>query len=485
MPKIILFYKYLVILILISSFQLNAAKNNNNKNEIIKSNSSNIEDLDAIYSLAKHNDQTLQAAIATYHAILFNLPISISEILPQINLDGQWTKTTTILSDNINNSNNINNNVANNNLSTPNFNSLFVGGTNKQRIKEYDLTLDQVLFNLENFVDIFQAKSQMLQAFFNLETARQDLITRVVTNYFKIKSEEQNLILLVAEKKAVAKQLEQAQERFKVGVSAKTDVDTAQARYDSIVTEKISAENSLENSKDELSIITNKKTENLADLTKSNLKLFNPLDYKVWVKKAIEKNPNLHSQKIETNIQSQNVTKKFSGHFPTLDYSAEKSRNNTLTIIKNRPDPDIITKTLSHTITLDLPILAGGNTVFSTKQAKYNYDASNNNFELALRTIITNTKISYRACITKYKEIQSQKVAVTSAESSYQSTLAGFEVGTRNIVNVLDSISELYRQKRILATNRYEYLVNITILKQNSGSLEDKDILEINKLLEY
>ena len=111
MPKIILFYKYLVILILISSFQLNAAKNNNNKNEIIKSNSSNIEDLDAIYSLAKHNDQTLQAAIATYHAILFNLPISISEILPQINLDGQWTKTTTILSDNINNSNNINNNL--------------------------------------------------------------------------------------------------------------------------------------------------------------------------------------------------------------------------------------------------------------------------------------------------------------------------------------------------------------------------------------
>lgn len=119
------------------------------------------------------------------------------------------------------------------------------------------------------------------------------------------------------------------------------------------------------------------------------------------------------------------------------------------------------------------------------KKAEYNYNASENNYELSLRNTITNTKINYRTALTKYKEIQSQKVAVASAESSYQSTQAGYEVGTRNIVNLLDSISELYRQKRILATNRYQYLLSLALLKQSSGILEDKDVMEINELLEY
>jgi len=445
-------------------------------------------DLYSVYEVAKTQDQILQAAIAQYNAILMTMPISVSEVLPQIDYSGEWSKTRTITG-----SSAVTGTSSFANASSGLQQTGFLGSgsffntsrTTITKAKENTLTLNQVLFDLENFIDIFQANNKIKQAVYNLESARQNLIVRIVQNYFTIKSEEQNLVLLIAEKKAVAQQLDQAKARYKVGVSAKTDVDTAQARYDSIVTQKISAENQIKNSKDQLSVITNQKTKKLADLKSEKLKIFSPLNTDKWVESSVKNNPALFATKFETKIQYQNVQKEFSGHFPTLNYSLEKDRNKSKQYIKYIPNPTFTTKTLSNTVDLQLSIFEGGGVYFGTKQAKYNYQASEHNYELSLRNTITNTKINYRAAVTKYKEIQSQKVAVASAESSYKSTQAGYEVGTRNIVNLLDSISELYRQKRILATNRYQYLVNLTLLKQSTGTLEDKDVMEINEFLEY
>jgi len=447
-------------------------------------------DLYSVYEIAKTQDQILQAAISQYNAILMTLPISISQILPQIDYNGEWSKTRTITgsaavdaaSGTVAFAGLANNQQTGVTAAQQFFNT---SRTTIAKTTDNDVTLDQILFDLENFIDVFQSKNIIKQAVYNLEAARQALIVRVVQNYFAIKAEEQNLVLLIAEKKAVAQQLDQAKARYKVGVSAITDVETAQARYDSIVTQKISAENQIANSKDELSVITNQKTDKLADLKSEKLKFFSPLNSKKWVKSAVTNNPTLFATKFETKIQYQNVQKEFSGHFPTVNYSLENNRNKSKQYIKYVPNPTFTTKTLSNSIDAQLPIFQGGGVYYGTKQAKYTYQASEHNYELSLRNTITNTKINYRGAVTKYKEIQSQKVAVSSAESSYKSTQAGYEVGTRNIVNLLDSISELFRQKRILATNRYQYLVNLILLKQSAGTLADKDIMEINELLEY
>lgn len=453
-------------------------------------------DLYSVYEVAKIQDQSLQAAISQYNSILMTLPISISNILPQIDYTGEWSKTKTVTGSaavgaragsglsGVSEFGNLNSSSQQSGFS----NSQLLFNTSRTSTaisKDNNITLNQILFDLENFIDVFQSKNIIKQAVYNLEAARQDLIVRVVQNYFTIKSEEQNLVLLIAEKKAVAQQLDQAKARYNVGVSAITDVDTAQARYDSIVTQKISAENQIANSKDRLSVITNQKTNKLSDLKKEKLKIFAPLDSEKWVKSSVTNNPTLFASKVETKIQYQNVQKEFSGHLPTLNYSLVNDRNKTKQFIKYIPNPTFTTKTFTNSIDIQLPIFEGGGVYFGTKQAEYTYQASEHNYEFSLRNTITNTKINYRAAVTKYKEIQSQKVAVASAESSYKSTQAGYEVGTRNIVNLLDSISELFRQKRILATNRYEYLVNLTLLKQSAGTLTDKDVMEINELLEY
>ena len=101
--------------------------------------------------------------------------------------------------------------------------------------------------------------------------------------------------------------------------------------------------------------------------------------------------------------------------------------------------------------------------------------------ELAYRRIVRSVRTSYANVLTFVSTIKAQEQALISAESALKATEAGFEVGTRTIVDVLQSTQNLFGAKRTLSSSRYDYIMAVLNLKLAAGIVSDADVAAINK----
>lgn len=108
-------------------------------------------------------------------------------------------------------------------------------------------SVTQPIYRKANSLRIDQADSQIGQADADYSSAEQALVLRTAEAYFGVLSAQDDLQFAEAEKKAIARQLDQAQQRFEVGLIAITGVHEAQARFDSARASEISAINALGN----------------------------------------------------------------------------------------------------------------------------------------------------------------------------------------------------------------------------------------------
>jgi outer membrane protein len=77
--------------------------------------------------------------------------------------------------------------------------------------------------------------------------------------------------------------------------------------------------------------------------------------------------------------------------------------------------------------------------------------------------------------------IKALEQSVVSAQSALEATDAGFEVGTRTIVDVLNSTRNLFDARRNLSGARYDFIQAIISLKRAAGNLTRSDIEQLNR----
>jgi outer membrane protein len=190
-----------------------------------------------------------------------------------------------------------------------------------------------------------------------------------------------------------------------------------------------------------------------------------------------EKNLDLLVRKLAQDIAKQDIESAQAGHYPTLGFRASAGRNNQDLNSTNLP----ITDTRSLALQLSVPIYEGGGTSARTSQARYNYVAASENLELTHRSIVRLVRSSYNDVVASISTIRALQQSVVSAESALKATEAGFDVGTRTIVDLLDSTRNLYDRKRNLADARYTYITSVVNLKRAGGNLTEEDVIDINK----
>ena len=135
-------------------------------------------------------------------------------------------------------------------------------------------------------------------------------------------------------------------------------------------------------------------------------------------------------------------------------------------------------------LTLSVPLFSGGYTQSKVRQAVYDRDAAADSYEQQKRAVIRATRNSYRAVIAGISGVEARKQAVLSAKSALEATQAGFEVGTRTIVDVLISQQQLFQAQRDYSQARHDFVLNGLKLRQGAGTIEPKDLQEVNALLE-
>lgn len=406
------------------------------------------ENLAEIYNQAKENDPQLLSVAAQRDVAFEAVTSSRSALLPQINLTAGY-------------------NINRSNRDSRDSDTLSAG-----------VGFSQELYQRSSWVSLDTAEKKARQADSQYAATQQGLILRVAKAYFEVLRAQDNLEFVRAEKAAVGRQLEQTKQRFEVGLSAITDVHDAQAQFDGVLADEVLAENSLTNSYEALREITGQEYSKLSVLdTKRFAASRTTESSEALIEKAQQQNLSLLAARISQDVARDNISLASSGHLPslTLDggYNYADNRNSNASSPSDYNDFKI-------GVNLKVPLYTGGKTTSLTKQAEFAYVAASQDLEAAYRSVVKDVRAYNNNINASIGALRAYEQAVISAKSALEATEAGFDVGTRTIVDVLDATRRLYDANKNLSNARYDYILSVLQLRQAIGTLSEQDVMDVN-----
>lgn len=343
------------------------------------------------------------------------------------------------------------------------------------------LSAQQALFNGEAWYGKNAAKAAFSAAQANYSDAEQNLLLRVSEAYFNVLRAEDNLRSSEAEEQAIKRQLDQAQEQYDVGLISITNVLEAKAAYDGARAARIGTEASLLISYEDLEQITGTRYEDIDTLNKK-LPITAPMpnNRQAWVDEALTSSLALQAARAGLKASEENLKSKRSKHLPTVALFAEYSDDSDLpNQLKGNQGYD---RTVLG-VTANLEIYGGGRSSASIREGAAALDQARSSEELAKRQVLQKTRSLFTQVSTDVLVVQARQLAINSSESALEATRTGYEVGTRNIVDVLNAERALWSARRDYDAARYNYVVNQLRLKRVAGSLAEKDLQELNRWL--
>ena len=434
------------------------------------------EDLLAVYDRALGNDPQLREAEATRKATLENRPQALANLLPQLSGTASRSRT---WSDGTSTSTAL----LGNNLFA--FNS---GGPSVTNNTSWALNLRQNVFSWANWTNLRAANDTVAQAEADYQVALQSFAQRVASLYFGVLAAEDFLEAQVAARDAFARQFEQAEKRFEVGLIAITDVQEARAARDSAAASVIAAKRSLANAQEELRAtvgmpynVLNKPADTMPLLTPA------PANEEDWVKMSLDQNSALISSRLAADIARDRVSNAFGGHLPTLDLVAGRTHSDSdgvQTFITGQSGANLAnTYGKSISLQLSVPLYSGGATQSRVRQAQYTWIAAKERLERTSRETERAARDAFQGVISGISQVQALKQALESNQTALKATEAGYEVGTRTAVEVLDSRRQLILAQTNYSQARYQYLNSLIGLRLASGDLDRSTIEQINRWL--
>lgn len=344
--------------------------------------------------------------------------------------------------------------------------------------------LTQVIYDHRIWKGLDISKKRALKAGVDHKASEQDLIIRVAEAYFNVLAAQDSVEFSTAEMEAIKQELEQTNQKFEVGLIAITDVHEAQARFDQAMADNIRAQNTLDNAFETLREITNEYYDNLTPLqTKFALRSPKPNTIEEWLKQAEQNNLVLAARKIDKEIAQQTIKLNFAGHYPTLTLSGSYQDQEEDSEIEGLEQPTSTFERTSLSLNVDIPIYSGGKTQSTVREAQHLFQQAVHNMESAHRSAIRQTRSAYLGIQASISSVKALEQSTISSQAALEATQAGFEVGTRTIVDVLNATRTVYNAKQNLARAKYDYILNTLKLKQAAGTLSEKDLRQVDALL--
>ncbi|MFJ2974578.1 outer membrane channel protein TolC [Kluyvera sp. NPDC087067] len=419
---------------------------------------SQAENLLQVYQQARTSNPDLRKSAADRDAAFEKINEARSPLLPQLGLGADYTYT-----NGFRDSNGVNSNVTSGSLQ-----------------------LTQSLFDMSKWRNLsLQEKSAGIQDV-TYQTDQQTLILNTATAYFNVLSAIDSLSFTEAQKQAIYRQLDQTTQRFNVGLVAITDVQNARSQYDTVLANEVTARNNLDNAVEALRQVTGNYYPELSSLNVDSFKTDKPQAVNSLLKEAENRNLTLLQARLSQDLAREQIRLAQDGHLPTLDLTASTGVSNTSysgskTNGTQYNDNDAGQNKVG--LSFSLPLYQGGMVNSQVKQAQYNFVGASEQLESAHRSVVQTVRSSFNNVNASISSINAYKQAVVSAQSSLDAMEAGYSVGTRTIVDVLDATTTLYNAKQQLSSARYNYLINQLNIKNALGTLNEQDLLALNNTL--
>jgi outer membrane protein len=364
-----------------------------------------------------------------------------------------------------------------------------VGGYTDER--QYNLQLTQSVFSWANWKTLSRAHKQVAQAEADYKAAQESLIQRVATAYFNVLAAQDTVDADQSALTAVTQSLEQANKRYDVGLIPITDVKEAQATHDQDAAAVIEAKRQLASVQQALREITDQDYPALAK-PGEDMVLNPPLpaDIDHWVQLSMDQNLSLLSSRLAADVARESVEISRSGHLPTVSISAQRGVQDEQTNQNEAfggPAANIRYPQSSNTNEIQLevtvPIFSGGMVQSQVRQAQYQWIAAKYNMQLISRQTEHLARDSYNGLVSKIQQVNALRQGLESAQVALRATEAGYDVGTRTEVEVLEGRQSLVQAQVLYWQSRYDYLNDVIALRLAAGTLTRDTLVELNKLL--
>jgi outer membrane protein len=421
-------------------------------------------DLLDVYLQALDNDPKFKAAYSTFMSDTENISIARAPLLPQVKFSAYDTSNQQ-------------------DVNAGSFFSISENYTNTQ----FQVNATQALFNYKAWAQVQEAKSAVKASHALFNDSAQDLILRTAEAYFNVLLTYDTLRFGIAKKNANKRQLDQSTQRFNVGLDAITSVYDAQAAYDQSIAQVIEAKNNVMIQSEELRKITNHTYGRLAPLRNQEIPLMRPEPDNIdtWVATGIKQNYKLFAAKYRLEAAREKIKAQAAGNWPIvqLQFSDVRRRNEGHSADFANFFVPKSQRISAAGVGVELPVMQGGLVLAETKKAKFDYQTASQELEEVYRNVVTNSRTSFGTINNGIGKVKADKKTVFTQTESVGSTEAGFFVGTRNMVDVVNAQENLFQAQKNLASDQYALIGVILKLKYLAGTLNVNDLEEINSWL--
>jgi len=416
-------------------------------------------DLKQVYQAALEQDANIRASRAAADSGRERLPQALAGLLPQVSAS-------------VGRNNNDLNSTAPNILGNP------VTTNNKYFSDNKSVQLRQPLVNMQRWQQFQQAKSVVEEVEAILDRDLQNLVVRVSSAYFETLMADEQLELVLAQKKTYTALVDAAKKGFAAGSGTRTDIDDAQARLDMASAQELEARQNQDLTRRQLELLVNQPVKQVAKLNVEALKLSapEPANLDAWTQKAEQASPEIKAMQARLDATRREVSRSMAGHLPTLDAVAQWSNSvsENITRINSRYE----NKTLG--LQLNIPIFSGGYVNSTIRQAVADQTRAEESLEALRRDLGVRVHREYRGVSEGVLRVRALEQAARSAEQMMKSTQMSQKAGSRTQLDVLNAQQQYTLALRDLAQTRLVYLLSKVRLASLVGDDANASVEQVN-----
>ena len=416
------------------------------------------ETLSEVYNLAKTHDPSLRAANASYRADKEQVDVTRGNLYPNISFSGNlgYTKTDPDNADSFNNKQN-----------------------------QLALNLDYPIYSPALNYGVDAVELTFKSSGVEFEQAQEQLIFNTLNDYFAVLTAQATLDTTRSQVKSYAGQLDRVKKQYEVGLVSITDLQDAQAAYDSILVTELESEAQLTIALEALYQRTGKSITSIPRLAENFPIQVDPnLNASDLIKRAMAANKNVRILDLSVESAQNNINiQKASGRVPTVAITGSLARTDNDYSVETSSRTDGVTNTSSIGLGVNIPLYSGGAINASIRQATASAEAAVETRANSIQDIELNIRSAVLRLKTLAAQVKAQKQVIISSESALEATQAGYDVGTRNIVELLDAQSTFFDAKNTYEQLRYSFVLQQITLDQLTGDLDETDIAALNRWL--
>lgn len=347
----------------------------------------------------------------------------------------------------------------------------------------YSLEVSQPVLNAPALQQIRQARVVVEQTKAAVQAAQQDLILRVAQSYLQVLQALDEAEVARAEREALQAQFDVAEQRFLSGLGERNELNDARSSLAIARARQIQADNQLDDARLALKEIVGVEVAGLDGFRGDfNPSLPFPDEPSVWIQAAETNNPALRSQLLSNRIARLEIQRQRAQRLPTVDLAASAGRQADDRTLFSEERQDIDSAQVA--LEVRMPIYTGGRTTSVVREAQERLTESLQQSESERRRVERAVRSAFQGVASTAELMRALRESIEAEETRLQSRIEGLESGVVSRIDVLNAYRQYFSVRRDYASVRLDYLVNRLSLQQAVGTLDERDLAELDRLLD-